>query len=230
MTSKKNNNSGLLLIGGGGHALSVYEALMDNIAQGGIVYKKIAALDIPEKVGASLLDIPIVGADGDLGRLRHEFDHAFISLGGAGGGKKRERLYQLAAGHRYMIPNILHPKAHLSRSSTYGRGIFAGVGAFVNSGSEISDMCILNTGCIVEHECYVGAFTHIAPGAILCGGVHVGAGAHIGAGSVLIQNIKVGEGAIVGAGSVVVRDIPAGVVAFGNPCRIIRPVSIQEYY
>ena len=30
---------------------------------------------------------------------------------------------------------------------------------------------------------------------------------------------------MIGAGSVVTRDIPAGVVAVGNPCRVVRPVT-----
>ena len=33
---------------------------------------------------------------------------------------------------------------------------------------------------------------------------------------------------LIGAGSVVTRDIPAGVIAFGNPCRVIRPVTEDD--
>ena len=217
------SRAGLLLMGGGGHALSVCEALLESVASG-IMYERIAALDIQKKVGSTLLDIPIVGNDGDLQNLRREFDYAFVSLGGIGSRREREHLYELAAEHGYRFPNIFHPKAHMSRFTKYMYGIFAGIGVCVNSGSEIHEMSILNTGCIIEHECVVGAYAHIAPGAVLCGGVHIGEGAHIGAGSVVIQGIKVGEGSIIGAGSVVVRDIPEHVVAYGNPCRVIRPI------
>jgi acetyltransferase-like isoleucine patch superfamily enzyme len=34
--------------------------------------------------------------------------------------------------------------------------------------------------------------------------------------------VAVGAGSVIGAGSVVVRDVPAGVVAAGNPCRVVR--------
>jgi maltose O-acetyltransferase len=30
---------------------------------------------------------------------------------------------------------------------------------------------------------------------------------------------------VIGAGSVVTRDVPEGVVAAGNPCRVIRAIS-----
>ncbi len=33
---------------------------------------------------------------------------------------------------------------------------------------------------------------------------------------------------MIGAGSVVTRDIPAGVVAAGNPCRVIRPIGPED--
>ena len=33
---------------------------------------------------------------------------------------------------------------------------------------------------------------------------------------------------MVGAGSVVTRDLPEGVVAVGNPCRVLRPVGERD--
>ncbi len=45
----------------------------------------------------------------------------------------------------------------------------------------------------------------------------------IGAQAVILPGVTVGRGAVVGAGSVVTRDIPAGMLAAGNPCRVLRP-------
>lgn len=62
--------------------------------------------------------------------------------------------------------------------------------------------------------------------------VHIGDNVWIGAGAVLLPGVTVGENAVVGAGSVVTRDIPAGVLAAGNPCRVIRELGERdrEYY
>ena len=44
----------------------------------------------------------------------------------------------------------------------------------------------------------------------------------------VMQGVTIGDGTVIGAGSVVTRDIPAGVIAFGNPCRVIRPVTEDD--
>ena len=44
----------------------------------------------------------------------------------------------------------------------------------------------------------------------------------IGAGAIVLPGVTVGADSIVGAGSVVTRDVPAGVVAAGNPARVLR--------
>jgi maltose O-acetyltransferase len=49
--------------------------------------------------------------------------------------------------------------------------------------------------------------------------------AWIGGGSILCPGVTIGRGSAIGAGSVVTRDIPAGVVAVGNPCRVLREIA-----
>ena len=62
--------------------------------------------------------------------------------------------------------------------------------------------------------------------------VHIGKNCWIGAGAVILPGVTIGDNVVIGAGSVVTRDIPSDVVAVGNPCRVLRPVSERdrEYY
>jgi acetyltransferase-like isoleucine patch superfamily enzyme len=82
---------------------------------------------------------------------------------------------------------------------------------------------IINHGAVVDHDCEVGNFAHIAPNATLGGGVRIGDLALIGAGATILPQTTIGEGAIIGAGAVVVRDVGAGTVCAGVPA-----VSIER--
>ena len=48
----------------------------------------------------------------------------------------------------------------------------------------------------------------------------------------ILPGVTVGDNVVIGAGSVVTKDIPDGVVAVGNPCRVLRKISDhdREYY
>ncbi|OSM02164.1 putative Protein CapG [Magnetofaba australis IT-1] len=54
-------------------------------------------------------------------------------------------------------------------------------------------------------------------------------GVFLGCGTIILPGVTIGEGSYIGAGSVVSTDIPPGVVAAGNPARVIRPLDKQEH-
>ena len=55
--------------------------------------------------------------------------------------------------------------------------------------------------------------------------ITVGNDVWIGGNTAILPGVTIGDGCVIGAGSVVTRNIPAGMVAVGNPCRPVRPVS-----
>ena len=59
------------------------------------------------------------------------------------------------------------------------------------------------------------------------GKVHIGDDVFIGWGTIILPNTTIGNRVIIGAGSVVAKDVPDGVVACGNPLRVI--CSYDEY-
>jgi len=52
--------------------------------------------------------------------------------------------------------------------------------------------------------------------------VEIGDGVWLGGGSIICPGVTIGRNTVVGAGSVVTRDLRAGVLAVGNPCRVLR--------
>lgn len=58
--------------------------------------------------------------------------------------------------------------------------------------------------------------------------VHIGKNCWLGAGVIVLPGVTIGDDTVVGAGSVVTKDLPAGVVAVGNPCRIMREIGERD--
>lgn len=54
--------------------------------------------------------------------------------------------------------------------------------------------------------------------------ITVGDNVWLAAGVIVCPGVSIGADTVVGAGSVVTRDIPAGVLAAGNPCRVLRAI------
>ena len=97
---------------------------------------------------------------------------------------------------------------------------------------------------------YVGDYTMLGPNVVIATAGHpilpelrekayqynmpvrIGRNCWIGAGAILLPGVTIGDNVVVGAGSVVTKDLPSGVVAVGNPCRVLREVNEhdREYY
>ena len=58
--------------------------------------------------------------------------------------------------------------------------------------------------------------------------VTIGDNVWIGGSVVITPGVHIGDCCVIGAGSVVTKDLPANVVAVGNPCRVLRPISDRD--
>ena len=58
--------------------------------------------------------------------------------------------------------------------------------------------------------------------------IRVGNNVWIGAGVCVLPGVTIGDNTVIGAGSVVTKDIPSGMLAAGNPCRVIREITPDD--
>ena len=58
--------------------------------------------------------------------------------------------------------------------------------------------------------------------------IKVGDNVWIGGGTQVMPGVTIGSNVVIGAGSVVTKDIPDNVVAVGNPCHVVRPITDQD--
>lgn len=110
----------------------------------------------------------------------------------------------------------------------YGSNIHLGTRVFFNFNCTVLDVC----------EVRIGDYTLFGPGVQILTPLHprdaalrreqeygkpieIGADVWVGGGALILAGVRIGSRSIIGAGSVVARDIPEGVLAVGNPCRVI---------
>lgn len=142
----------------------------------------------------------------------------FISIGD---NAIREKVYNKLAQQNLLPGNVIHPSAIIDSSVTVAEhGVMIAANATVNPLAKIGTGAICNTGSIIEHECVVGDFAHVGPGAVLCGNVKLGSRSFVGAGAVIRQGITIGNNAMIGAGAVVVKDVTDNTTVVGIPAHI----------
>ena len=114
----------------------------------------------------------------------------------------------------------------------YGSNIHLGERVFFNFNCVILDVC----------EVTIGDFTLFGPAVQIYTATHplnhelrrkqefakpiaIGSDVWVGGGAIICPGVTIGSKSVIGAGSVVTRNIPAGVLAVGNPCRVIRELD-----
>lgn len=159
----------LLIIGAGGHGKVVKE-----VAEATGCYEKIDFVDDNSPLA--------VGKIADIGKLRNEYQAAFV---GIGNNKIRRKVLTELEALEYDIPTLIHPTAYVSGSAEIAKGTIVEPKAIVNANSRVAKGCIISVGAIVDHD------------VVLQECVHVNAGAICKAGSIVASEVKLEAGQVV---------------------------------
>lgn len=112
----------------------------------------------------------------------------------------------------------------------YGSNITVGKNVYFNFNCVVLDVAPVRIGDQVLFGPSVQIYTATHPldarerrtGLEAAKPIEVDSDVWIGGGSILLPGVRIGARSVIGAGSVVTKDIPGGVLAAGNPCRIVR--------
>jgi len=117
----------------------------------------------------------------------------------------------------------------------YGSHIFLGKRCFFNFNCVVLDVCQVKIGDFTSFGPLVQIYTAAHPLEARLRRtqefgkpVEIGSDVWIGGAAIICPGVRIGSRSVIGAGSVVTRDLPEGVVAAGNPCRVIRNLTASE--
>ncbi|OLQ86150.1 shikimate dehydrogenase [Vibrio panuliri] len=207
----------IVLIGGGGHASVLADILM---CQG----KKIVAVIAPDEISERSIFAQLLrgGAvhyrqDSDIKQFAPTSVYLVNGLGMMPKSKIRKNLTKQFLSQGYEFAQVICDSAKISSFSRLDEGVQVLGGAIIHAESIIGAHSIINSGALIEHDCNVGEYNHIAPRAILCGKVVTSESVFVGAGATIIQNVNISRNAVVGAGVTITRTVLQDQVCY--PCR-----------
>lgn len=198
------------MLGAGGHGKVVLDILLECRA-------KVSGFidDDKKKWGCDVLGYSVVGGCDAIGVN----DRVAI---GIGSNRLRAELSQKIRKQGGILCSAIHPKAAVSRFAALSQGVVIMAGAVVNAGAVLEEGVVVNTGATVDHDCHLGSYCQIWPGAHLAGAVSVGSFAYVGTGASVIPQMGIGAYSMVGAGAAVVRDVPPRTTVVGVPARAVK--------
>ncbi len=147
------------------------------------------------------------------------------------GPRETERKEQLL---QALFPNMEKEVVILSPIYTdYGYNCRIGEATFINHGAYLMDAGKITIGshCFIGPNC--GMYTAIHAmlpeernrGIERAKPIVLGDNVWLGGDVTILPGVTIGSNTVIGAGSVVTKDIPSGVVAAGNPCRVMREIT-----
>ncbi|MFD6416209.1 sugar O-acetyltransferase [Streptomyces sp. NPDC060194] len=156
-------------------------------------------------------------------RLAGEYQAAFAEDAGAARPLLEELLGTLGE-HAHVRPPIW---------VDYGTRIHIGAGTFVNYNLTALDVAEIRIGeaCQIGPNVQLLTPTHpVDPqprrdGLEAAQPITIGDNVWLGGGAIVLAGVTIGDDSVIGAGAVVTKDVPAGVVAVGNPARVIRTID-----
>ena len=206
----------VIVIGSGGHA----KVLIDLLRSSGNEILFCTEAD-PSLVGSSVLGVPIAGPDEMIDDYSPG-DVALVNgLGSVGIPELRRRITERWLARGFKFATLVHPTAVVSSTAVVETGAQIMAGVIIQTAATIGPGTIVNTRASIDHDCVVGAHSHIAPGVTLSGQVSIGETCHVGTGAQIIQGVSIGTRVLVAAGATVINSVPDSTVVAGTPAKPI---------
>lgn len=214
----------VVILGTGGNCIDILDAIFEiNSSEGEERFSCRGFLDDNKELwGAKIQGVEVLGP---LDIAENIDGCKFVNgIGSPDNFWKKEDILRKAKIAKDDFVSIIHPTASVSKMASIGLGSVVLQGACVASNAVVSDHVMVLPCSVISHDCKVGAYSCLAAGVCVSGGVTIGESCYLGSNSSVLGGLTIGHNSMVGMGSVVLESVDDNCVVVGNPAKYLRNV------
>ncbi len=215
----------MIILGAKGFAKEVLEVLHQLSQLENLVFYDDVNKDIPKFLYEQF---PVLRTIDEASDYFKTVDNRFTI--GIGNPVLRKRLYDKFTTIGGEFTSVISPFANVGHfGSIIEKGCNIMTGAILSNDIYIKKGVIVYFNTLITHDCKIGEFVELSPGAKVLGRVEIGDFSIIGSNATILPDVKIGRNVVVGAGSVVTKDVPDNCLVVGIPAIIKKELVKLEF-
>ncbi len=142
----------------------------------------------------------------------------------------RDFMYQRVKDEGVRLATLIHPGVYIDETTTVSEGVVIAEGVTITDNVEIGANTYIQSHAVIGHDIKIGQHTVIGSNCQIGGGDYIGDRVFMGFLSGTTDHISIGNDSVISAGAIVFRELPEGVVAVGNPARIMKKNESKKVF
>ena len=135
---------------------------------------------------------------------------------------RRKSVIDSLAGDTSRFATVIHPSVVTAPDAVIGYNTLLMSNVVVSCSARVGNHCIVLPNTVIAHDSIVDDYCCIGSNVSISGSVRVGPECYIGSGVKVRENVRIGTRSLIGLGANVITDIPEGIVAVGNPAKVMK--------
>ncbi len=212
----------VLIVGGEGHGSVIAACIHDNRVRYQDYEWEVAGFvnDFETSIG----HYPVLGGTNDIARLVEEGYYFSWGIHLIGRNSQTKEAFDRMQIPAERLATIVHRSAFVSEGVVLEPGCLVMANSYIGPRSHIGMGTMIKANVNMGHDVVCKPLCHMAVGAIVSSYVHMGVCANVAIGAVVLEKRKLGDYAMLGAHSLATSDIPDRTIYVGSPARFLRAV------